>query len=338
MSSSKIYFEGTNDLSNRTVHQEPIKREKTIIFPTQIIPKKTCIEHEGIDGKQPITTSECNLYSKHLDTCAESAKYYNKENLENSVDCSQRKYSPICYFANSSRTDGFSRLHLTCNYSSCHNNEVRVGILNATTGKVTYMFLNSLKTVVKTLEQETGYDNKEHGADFIFLSCRLNKKKKRIHQILPFPPLVLRSTNRRRNLPQKENEKVTDKFNVNIVVLDSLSRKHLYRTLTKTVDAMKAINKDKTNPNMVLDFKGFQSLAPFTYVNLQALLTGSVDFDSINTRRYNFEDLFSVFQTSGYQTLLQEDTCWHDEWGSILTGNRKLEKKIHITIRKSGTK
>ena len=33
--------------------------------------------------------------------------------------------------------------------------------------------------------------------------------------------------------------------------------------------------------------------------------------------------LYGAFQKAGYQTLFQEDLCWYDIWGSLLTNNQK---------------
>ena len=35
------------------------------------------------------------------------------------------------------------------------------------------------------------------------------------------------------------------------------------------------------------------------------------------------EVLYGTFQKWGYQTLFQEDLCWYDVWGSLLTNNQK---------------
>lgn len=115
------------------------------------------------------------------------------------------------------------------------------------------------------------------------------------------------------------------KPNINILVLDSVSRNHFFRSLPKTVSAMQRIDKDAR----ILDFELFQSLAPFTFVNVQSFMSGKQDYKDIKNREIEFSVLFKRFKEEGYQTMMQEDACWYDKWGSIITSNKKRGKRLH---------
>ena len=277
-----------------------------------------CPKYNSIGTQVSEQNSKCILYSDHVDTCNTALNYYQKD--IKIAYCKGKIHPQICRFENSTRTDVISSLHLICDNNICQDNAITIGIMNPKTGKIDHVNIENITAVKEALKGDTQTNLNDHSADFIFLSCKKRNSKAKLHQLLQFPPVVMTSKSTESKIPK-------DILNINIFVIDSLSRQHFYRILPNTVKAMKTINTDHNRETQILDFKTFQSLAPFTYVNLQAFLTGTVNFDSIENRRYNFEKLFTIFKKAGYQTLLQEDTCWYDEWGSILTGNRKLKTK-----------
>ena len=83
--------------------------------------------------------------------------------------------------------------------------------------------------------------------------------------------LLLPASSRRRR--KRSKRKKMDRLNINILFEDSLSRRHFYRVLPKTVSAFRQIVHDRSIPATVLDFEMVQSTASTTMLNLQRLFT-----------------------------------------------------------------
>ena len=67
-----------------------------------------------------------------------------------------------------------------------------------------------------------------------------------------------------------------DKININVVMLDSISRAHFFRSLKKTIRTFDEINSDTQSGAEVLDFQQFQALHGHSADNSRALFTGHV--------------------------------------------------------------
>ncbi|XP_030836477.1 uncharacterized protein LOC115922218 [Strongylocentrotus purpuratus] len=109
-------------------------------------------------------------------------------------------------------------------------------------------------------------------------------------------------------------------LNINVILLDSVSHSHFYRSLPRTVHTLREINKLKAGS--VFNYNLVQSVKGRTYENIQVLFSGVM---------YNPEEPFGVhdmppdpvgtkvllegFKHMGYETLWMEDLCWTWEWG-----------------------
>ena len=279
----------------------------------QSISINACNNEKDIFNLKPSTASKCLIYSNILNTCEKSSKYYPKNTLKGTKGCKGKLHSEICKFIEvSPKSTVFSGLHLKCNSNLCMKNSIEIAVMNQKTGKLSRLKVNNFASLKSTLTANR--EDKLLSNDFVFISCRREKDGNKIEQLLYFPPFI--------SLLDKPEEKT--KLNINIITLDSVSRQHFYRMLPNTKKSMRLINKDNRYPTEILDFKVFQSLAPFTFVNLDALLSGHVTYENKQKRHYAVDKLFGIFKKLGYQTLLQEESCWYDQWGSILTGNRNI--------------
>ena len=96
-----------------------------------------------------------------------------------------------------------------------------------------------------------------------------------------------------------------------------------YRYLPQTVEAFRTIATKQGAT--VLDFELVQSYASFTVPNVQHLMAGT-KYHGSRSRHNGIEVLTQKFKRLGYQTLLHEDLCWFDFWGSFLSPTyKKLE-------------
>ncbi|XP_072171542.1 uncharacterized protein [Diadema setosum] len=109
-------------------------------------------------------------------------------------------------------------------------------------------------------------------------------------------------------------------LNINVILLDSVSHSHFYRSLPRTVQTLRKISEQEKN--CVFNFNLMQSLKGRTYENLQMLFSGTMynpekpfgvqemPPDALNTRI-----ILEGFKQRGYETLWMEDLCWTWEWG-----------------------
>ena len=106
--------------------------------------------------------------------------------------------------------------------------------------------------------QEAIKINLEEGFSFLFLKCGS------IFQVLSFPPIFERV----------ENSNWRSGINVNVIVLDSISRPHFYRILPRSVQALRDISHDSNSKATVLDFELAQSIGHQTFENMRPFFCG----------------------------------------------------------------
>ena len=126
-------------------------------------------------------------------------------------------------------------------------------------GKVTSWISIDIQDKDKVTQKLRVIASQNH--DFVLMRCASNTWTERA---LVFPPVLKKSSDKRS----------VDKLNINIVILDSISRFHFYRVLPKTVKTMRSIIYDKSIPSTVLDFEMFQSIGQSTFDNIRPLFSG----------------------------------------------------------------
>ena len=239
--------------------------------------------------------------------CKKAHKYYELDRQP--LKCSSKAQDPLCSFEKAWRSSKRDRLVLECDISPCGQNPVHVIALDPAYGSLEdrakwqkFATTGGLEEFLSTFVITTSLN----GFNFCFLACRGKDNKEYVEQILYFPPIMEKVRNRAHKRT----------FNVNIVVLDSVSRPHFYRSLTNTVNTL----REEDNAT-VLDFELLQSSAAYTFQNIRAFMSGKTNFASHQSQTYGIEVLFGHFKRNNYYTLLQEDSCWYDSWGSLFTNN-----------------
>jgi len=176
------------------------------------------------------------------------------------------------------------------------------------------------KDTLTTGVQEAVKTNLEKGFSFLFQRCGYIFGS--IFQTLTFPPILKKvgKGQRRRGI------------DINVVMLDSISRPHFYRIMPRAVEALRKIVQDPNIKATALDFELVQSIGQQTFENLRPFFSGVLKDDNEisasgkNTKApLGVEVLYGTFQRWGYQTLFQEDLCWYDLWGSALTDIEKRD-------------
>ena len=166
-------------------------------------------------------------------------------------------------------------------------------------------------------------------SNFLFLNCFLN-----IDSRISKTQLIL--------LPfggkEKTRSRVKDKVNMNIVLLDSISRAHFYRSLPLVLQTFNDINSNIKSKAEVLDFELFQAVHGHSAENFHAFFTGQLlprNMTESEREHSNVgvENLYGILKEIGYETMYQDDLCWKYWWGmrmelGMAANWRELKRKI----------
>lgn len=233
--------------------------------------------------------------------------------------CANQSHQQLCSFKVKHPSSNQNGATVDCDISECGTNPVYVleispvfGILKERALWKRFVTSKGLASYLKR------YSSQSDGFNFCFLACIRKGGSGFIEQLFSFPVLY-KLYGQRGNLRDKAG------FNLNILVLDSVSRPHFYRALPKTAKTLREIVHFKFYNSSVLDFEMMQSTAAYTFHNIRALMSGKQDFHYSGghvNETYGIDVLFGKFKKLGFYTLLQEDSCWYDSWGSLFTNNK----------------
>ncbi|XP_068671387.1 uncharacterized protein [Montipora foliosa] len=251
-------------------------------------------------------------------SCLKASKEYGLQSEP--VKCSNELHYQLCSFKLGHHFSNQSEAKIKCDISECGINPVYVLEISPVFGilkerSLWKRFVTS-KGLAKYLERYAQTNLVSHDFNFCFLACVHKEGSGFIEQLFTFTGFhkIYEGTSRD-----------TVGFNLNIVVLDSVSRPHFYRALPKTVKALREIVHSNFYNASVFDFEVMQSTAAYTFHNIRALMSGKQDFDYSGghvNETYGIDVLFGKFKKLGFYTLLQEDSCWYDSWGSLFTNNK----------------
>ena len=206
-----------------------------------------------------------------------------------------------------------------CNLSPCdRKHAIRLKIMNPSDGEMLLLDIPG-KTSDRTVQEyvQAGAEKTvENGFNFLFIECTGSKFGVTISQLLTFlpEPSIL--------LDQKLTKHAKNKVNINVLLLDSISRPHFYRSLPKTV---KYLREKQSNPNYkahIFDFELFQSVHGHTHENEHAFFAGTLFPENYTKQQKEdapteMQTLFGLFKRAGYQTLAQDDLCWKSGYGHV---------------------
>ena len=250
-------------------------------------------------------------------SCARASKEYSAK--DEPVKCSQNDWNQqLCSYKMTNMLSSLTEATVVCNTTVCGTHPVYVlefsptyGILEERAFWKRYFTTEGLETYLKRY----AIASSSHGFNFCILACFRKDRLGIIEQLFTFHSLNF----------HKATDGTIRGFNLNIILLDSVSRPHFYRSLPKTVTTLREIVHYDSYNATVLDFELMQSTAAYTFHNIRALMSGKTDFGYSGghvNETYGIDVLFGKFKQLGYYTLLQEDSCWFDSWGSLFTDNK----------------
>uniref|UniRef100_H2ZV20 Uncharacterized protein n=1 Tax=Latimeria chalumnae TaxID=7897 RepID=H2ZV20_LATCH len=184
----------------------------------------------------------------------------------------------------------------------------------------------SIKDLTEFISLKLLVDFRVYHHGYCFLRCK-NHKGKHISQLLILPPVLQRAAN--------SSTKAFSRplLNINILLLDSLSRHHFYRMLPKTISTFRSLNKNFFKMGQVFDFNLVQAIKGRTWESLQALFAGKAasPFDTFQ-KPVDLNETFWKFKAYGYETLYIEDMCWLWEWG-LVKEQKALKMTAPLSVR-----
>ena len=272
----------------------------------------------GLSGQRKFR-GKASCIPREVDTssCLRALKEYDLNSKP--LKCANQSHQQLCSFNVKRPSSNQNGATVYCDISECGTNPVYVLEISPVFGilkerALWKRFLTS-KGLASYLER---YSSQSNGFNFCFLVCIRKGSFGFIEQLFSFPVLY-KLYGHRGNLRDSVG------FNLNILVLDSVSRPHFYRALSKTAKTLREIVHFKFYNSSVLDFEMMQSTAAYTFHNIRALMSGKQDFHYSGghvNETYGIDVLFGKFKKLGFYTLLQEDSCWYDSWGSLFTNNK----------------
>ena len=156
--------------------------------------------------------------------------------------------------------------NVSCDVKVCGSSKIKMASVNPQMGKAVDDWETIPKEKLTYKVQEAVRTNLENGFNFLFLKCG------RIYQAFSIPPVFQKN----------ENDENRSAININIIVLDSISRPHFYRTMPKSIEALRKIKEDSTIKATSLDFELFQSIGQQTFENLRPFFSGVLKGDLTN--------------------------------------------------------
>ncbi|KAM5191535.1 uncharacterized protein ACMZJ9_023124 [Mantella aurantiaca] len=230
------------------------------------------------------------------------------------ADCTHQQTHIICQVSNS------KEVHVYCHQDICKRfSYVAIGLYISDLGKYRWHRLNSteeLETFIN-LELLIGYNPRYPNHGYCIIQCDTNDGRY-ASQLLVLPPALHGSSKQMTTIHSRR-----PLLNVNILLLDSLSRHHFYRSLPKTIQEFRNLNEKHFKAGHVFDFELFQGIKSHTLESLQALFEGIKFFNNlfnasgVRQKIVDLNETLGNFKAFGYETLYVEDLCWLFEWGLV---------------------
>eukprot|EP00794_Sanderia_malayensis_P007399 gene7398-8219_t len=278
-------------------------------------------------------SSTCQIASPEKLICEDIKDLYEAYYVD--LFCSKEVAFELCKTANAGTFDrrNLKSLEFSCQLCLCDAEQpFSIGTTNSDTG-LHYWLHVAVSQNVEPIVSREAIKALEAGNPYIFLRCTSKKTKQFINHllVLPFVPFGPN----RINFGPVENHNPS--ININMMLIDSISRPHFYRSLPRTVEYLTMLRQ--SNKHRVLDYELFHSVKGRTFESINALFTGKLiqmeskfEGQRIPLHSVGFEKLLRRFKDRHYETLYQEDLCWQYDWGlvrdlGILKKGLKLEMK-----------
>ena len=186
-------------------------------------------------------------------------QHYGQPGRVDDRKCDETHYPDICSF----QVTESGNHKLSCDAKVCWwQSDIQIASVNPEMGKAVSDWKTLPKETLTAAVQEAVKTNLERGFSFLFLRC--GTKFGSIFQALTFPP----------TLKKVVDGKSKRSIDINVVMLDSISRPHFYRIMPRAVEALRKIVQDSKIKATALDFELVQSIGQQTFENLRPFFSG----------------------------------------------------------------
>lgn len=292
--------------SQNSVHSHPMSKAESPLksSPRHFLSQCPTLEIRHGD-KVDVSRIACKEHRPAESGCKFAKKAYAYDDVKRT--CRTEPHLEICRIVLG---------QITCTYKQCADaKNVSIHILDNKTGivkPIEYLRIGDdrLNKAVSKYARITI----KNGHKFMFLSCGAQT------QLLLLSDKSF-SRNDKIKMAAKKLNFDNLEINVNLVMIDSLSRAHFYRSLHRTIKTFQEINQRRTRDvTEVLDFRLFQALHGHSAENAHALFNGSVfptnyTESEKESNAIGLKEYFGFLKKNGYNTMYQDDECWEAIWG-----------------------
>lgn len=230
------------------------------------------------------------------------------------TECKDQKAPPheLCKINETKSNDSYTNLEIKCNFSVCNRaKKMSLEYMDYKDGLVKEYVIpaNFNNSEIEKLVLKFAKEVRQHDLPFLFVNCT-DMDGSVAAQILTFLP----------SLPPREDATHQNKININVFLVDSVSRPHFFRSFPKTVSYLEEIKNDSGYPADIFNFELFQAVHGHTNENERALFNGSlypvhIGGSARNKAPVNLDRLYKVFKEASFQTMFLDDLCWRGFWG-----------------------
>ena len=205
------------------------------------------------DGKYPNEYDgiTCKPHRPNEKDCELAYEKYGSASELSPEECEEIKYKDLCKFQANTRAEHHS---LECDWSTCFPRKPYIGEMSSIYGKVARWIYAPSDSKIEEIIHRT----MKNGFNFVFFKCGS------LRQVLSLPRTIKISSKRSKG----------KKINVNLILIDSISRPHFYRSMPQTIDALRQVVYNESIPATVLDYELLQSVSQHTMDNCRPLYSG----------------------------------------------------------------
>ena len=272
-------------------------------------------KNSGMHNSTKKDSSSCKVASVDEVTCQQIVDLYYQ--IGQTERCTQNIAYDFCKVREQSKGAFGEDLLVSCSFDAHMNPSIcAIGTISPNDGMLTWIYFERDNLTEKAVS-DIAYSTLNHRNPFMFISCVSDDSEHVWSQLLILPYVSYPS-----NEEADHGKASRTNININLMLIDSVSRPHFYRSLPRTIKYLQ--NLRHNNKTEVLDFELFHSIKGRTFESLIALFTGenpriSDKYEGVAVPPFavDFKKMFKKLRIAGYDTLYQEDLCWEHDWGLI---------------------
>ncbi len=205
-----------------------------------------------------------------------------------------------------------------------------------THGNVVWQQIDNIATLEARIQSLVEQPPQKPNFGFCFIKCNVTENDTHVKQLLLLPPRI--------DTSDIQIKKANQYVNVNVILIDSVSHSHFIRSMPRSIEALKKIQREQAG--YMFSYNLVQGVSSSTYENEKLLFEGEI-YDNLlemsqDTEGISLQVLLDRYNNGGYEIMWLEDACWKDKIGlSKLTGileykNDKRWKMLQEALRRTG--